>query len=855
MAPQDTNIDDYYSHIPSQDNGDEWEKKSVFKLKIKAKKPDQDEIEPVVSEPKIMLPQEEKPKIVIKKQPAVITFEERKVIKKEDPVPLPKRDFKPHNQDRSQFNRPQNNFQRPQNNFRRDENRPAQTSETVQTPTPRNFTPTPREDKLTLNNFPKREPAIRFEPRKEVETRSETPVTPRVSPVSIDSESLERFSANKKKNFWENKQPDSARKSPFSYNDDSKRFKWKKWFKFKAFEEDDGTFRRSKKSAWEKTEKNVDDIKQTLVDKSWQEVHLSDFLTVKEFSEKLWVPMSKIIWEFLKNGMMVNLNTRVDFDTCFIIAETFSIKVIKEVNWNVSIASVLEWNLEDLMKNDDPTKRIDRAPIISIMWHVDHWKTSILDYIRKTEVASWEAWGITQKIWAYQVEKHGKKITFLDTPWHEAFSIMRARWAKLTDIAIIVVAADEWMKPQTIESINHAKQAWVQIIVAVNKMDKPGANLDFVKWQLAEQWLHPEDWGGTTVVVPVSAHTWLWIETLLEMILLVSEMQELKADPTRSAIATVIESHLDSKLWSLATILVNSGTLNKSDYVVCWSAYWRLRFIKDYKWKNIDSAGPSMPVLISWLSSVVDWWDILQVTTDIETAKVKAHEFELVKASKSINQFEWASLELLLSRIKTWNLKQLKVVVKTDSNWSLEALKEALHKLWTNEIKVQIIHSWVWDINESDVIMAGTSQAILVWYNVWVWANAKHTLQNSKIEFINKKVIYHILEKLEWIITWMIDIKHDDVDLWEAKVKAIFFTSKDRMVIGCELKEWKVESKAKVRVVRNSKKAWSWDLVWLKHWVVDVNEILEWEFWIAFKWDTIIEVWDILEFYKIVQRK
>lgn len=839
MASQDTNYDDYYSQIPSTPT-DDTEKKASFKLKIKAKKNDSDEQktqeEAEISEEV----KEEKPKIVIKKQPAIISFEERKIIPKEV-----KEEKRFEHKKQEFYKKPFNNQARQDNWFRKE---PFVKKEEIVKP------------------FVKKEfkSPIEFHPRKQEEVKpveDKIDNKPKADVVSIDSESLERFSVNKKKWWFQDKKSFDSSKRPFSWNDfqdaDNQRFKWKKSLKVRWFsDDDDGSFRRSKK--WfvsEKKEKNVEDIKQTLVDKTWQEVYLADFLTVKEFSEKIWVPMSKIIWEFLKNWMMVNLNTRVDFDTCFIISEVFNIKAVKEQKDDVSIASLMEWNLEDLLKNDDPSKKITRAPIISIMWHVDHWKTSILDYIRKTEVAAWEAWWITQKIWAYQVEKNWKKITFLDTPWHEAFSIMRARWAKLTDIAIIVVAADEWMKPQTIESINHAKQAWVPMIVAVNKMDKAWANLDLVKWQLAEQWLQPEDWWWDTVIVPVSAHTWLWIETLLEMIILVAEMQDLKADPTRSAIATVIESHLDSKLGPLATILVNSWTLKKWDYVVCAASSWRLKFLKDYKWKNVEEAGPSAPLLISWLSQVVEWWDVLQVTQDIETAKQKAHEYELIKASKSLNQFEWASLELLLNRIKTWNLKQLKLVVKSDSNWSLEALKDALFKQSTQDTKIHIIHSWVWEINDSDVIMAWTSQAILVWYNVWIVWNAKQTLQNSKIEVINKKVIYHILEKIESIITWMIDIKHDDVDLWEAKVKAIFFTSKDKMVIGCELKEWKVESKSKVRVVRDGKKAWNGELVWLKHWVMEVSEITEWEFWIAFKWDVKIEIWDILEFYKVVQRK
>ncbi len=815
MQEKNTNIDDYYSQIPSQQQEDTWEKKVAIKLKIKAKIQEADEKPVILDEPaeeeKVVVKEEEKKEIKFKKQPSIITFEERKIIPKEEPK---------------------------------------------------------KEEPAVVEEIKAAEEEIpaKIEAKLEIKAEEATPS------VSIDSESLERFSNNKKRSFFD-KKPETAqaktetaqakpsfpqeRKEFFGWFDSNKKFKSKKTFKIRwALDEDDGTFRRAKKTLWmERKEKSLEEMKQILADKTGQEVALPDFLTVKEFSEKIWIPFSKIMSEFLKNGMMATLNTRVDFDTCFIISEVFNIKVVKEQNDEVSITSVIDWNLTDMLKNDDATKQVTRAPIISIMGHVDHGKTSILDYIRKTSVASWEAWGITQKIWAYQVVRDWKKITFLDTPWHEAFSIMRARWAKLTDIAIIVVAADEWMKPQTIESINHAKEAWVPVIVAVNKMDKVWANLDFVKGQLAEQWLQPEDWGWNTVVVPVSAHTWLGIDTLLEMILLVSEMQELKADPTRPAIATVIESHLDSRLGPLATVLVNSWTLRKWDCVVCAASAGRLKFLKDYKWKNIDEAGPSTPVLISWLSKVVEGWDILQVTPDIETAKNKAHEFELVRSSKSLNHFEWASLELLLNRIKTWNLKQLKLVVKAESNWSLEALKDALHKQWTAEIKTQIIHSWVGDINDSDVLMAGTSQAILVGYNVWIVSNAKHTLVNSKIEVINKKVIYHILEKIESIITWMIDIKHDDVDLWEAKVKAIFFSWKDRMVIGCEIKEWRVENRSKVRVIRDSKKVWSGDIISLKQWVIDVQEILEGEFGIAFKWDVSVEVWDILEFYKVVQRK
>jgi translation initiation factor IF-2 len=696
---------------------------------------------------------------------------------------------------------------------------------------------------------------------------------------SIDSDALNKKFWSWKKTFTNYKNNKNIKqdfnqfkksKDKFEFQNDH--FKWPKDYFKKSnnyrkplktigfLEEDNNNscfFKRSKKSSWWiGHEKNVDDIKQTLTDKTWQKIALKDFLTVKEFSDKIWIQLSKIIAEFLKNWMMVNLNTKVDFETCFIISEVFNITVFKEEQKDVSIASIIEWNISELLKNDDPEKSIVRPPIVSIMWHVDHGKTSILDYIRKTSIAWEEIWWITQKIWAYQVDRGDKKITFIDTPWHEAFGVMRARWARLTDIAIIVVAADEWIKPQTIESINHAKEANVPIIVAINKMDKAWANPEFVKWQLAEQWLQPEDWWWNTIIVPVSALTWLWIDTLLDMILLVAELQDLKADPERFAVATVIESKLDSKLWTLATVLINTWSLHKWDSIICWWSFWRIKFIKDYKWKNIDIAWPSFPVLISWLNNVVEWWDILQVVWDIEIARHKSHEFNLLRASKSINNFEWASLEMLLNRIKTWNLKQLKIVLKADSNWSLEAVKDALLKLSTKEIKVSIIHDWVWEVNNSDVLMAGTSQAILIWYNVWTIWQAKNILSNSKIEYINKKVIYHILEKVWAIITWMIDIKHEDLDLWQAKVKAIFFTSKDKLILWLDVLSWKIENKSKIRVIRNNKKVWNWEVLNLKSWITDVHEMLEkTECWIAFVWDIKVEVWDILEIFKIVQRK
>lgn len=604
------------------------------------------------------------------------------------------------------------------------------------------------------------------------------------------------------------------------------------------------------------SEKAVENIAQVLVDKTGQEVFLPEAVSVKEFSDKIGVPLARVIQELMKNGMLVTLNTQIDYDTCYLIGEALGIKVVREISNEVSVTDLLDGNLSALIGEEEAHLLMTRSPIVSIMGHVDHGKTSILDYIRKASVASGEAGGITQKIGAYQATHNGQKITFLDTPGHEAFSIMRARGAKLTDLAVIVVAADEGVKPQTIESINHAKAAEVPIIVAINKMDKAGANPDFVKGQLAEHGLHPEEWGGSTVVVPVSAHTGLGIEQLLEMIILSTEIMELKANPNRQAIGTVIESHLDPRVGALATILINTGSLKKGDYFQIGSISGRIRAMKDFKGKSLDEAGPSVPVQISGISDVVSGGDILRVAESAEVANTRAHEFSLAKGRRSIHAFDGASLDLLMNRIKGGSLKQLKIVLKCESNGSLEAIKVALQKLSTDETAVAIIHAGVGDITDSDVLMAGTSQALLVAYNVSVLPNARNTLSQSKIEFIDKKVIYHILERIEGIITGMVDPKYEEIELGSAIVKAIFYTAKERQIIGLGVKEGVIENKAKLRVIRDGKKVGVGEVGNLKAGPLDVHEVEAGsECGIFFKGDFKPEVGDIFEAYKFIIKK
>lgn len=802
MTDKNTNIDDYYAHIPGPqtESGDDANKKKGLKLKVKAKKVEetpqiQSEVAVIEAAPKAK--KEERGGLSIiwsdkpKQSPLTATIATKEPLMREARTPATPSTV----------------------------TAPAGSSQPVSTLI---YRPNPSQ----------------VAPRTE-EKRSVFTPTPR-------SDSGGGFGINK---------PKKGKGGAFS---DRSFPSAKKSFKTRSYEDEseDGGFRRSHKSTADKKERNVEEIKQTLVDKTGQEILLPEIVTVKEFSEKIGIPLPKIITELMKNGMMVTLNTKIDYDTCFLIGEIFKVTISREINTDVSVTSLMEGNIAELLKNDDTSKNLPRAPIVSVMGHVDHGKTSILDYIRSTEIVKGEAGGITQKIGAYQVEKNGKKITFLDTPGHEAFSIMRSRGAKLTDLAVIVIAADEGMKPQTIESINHAREAGVPMIIAVNKMDKPGANLDLIRGQLAEQGLQPEDWGGDTVVVPVSAHTGLGIDTLIDMILLSTEMMELTASKERPGIGTVIESHLDARLGPLATVLINAGAIRKGDYVVCASANGRIRFLRDFKGKNLDEAGPSVPVLISGLSSTVEGGDILQVMPDSVTAATKAHEFQLLKNKKSIHNFEGASLDLLLNRLKAGGLKQLKVVLKCDSNGSLEALKNALSKLSTAETKVTFIHSGVGDINDSDVLMAGTSQAILIAYNVNVGTRAKNTLANSKIEFIDKKVIYHVLERIEAIITGMVDTRYEDVELGEARVKAIFFTSKDKMIVGLEVLKGKIENRAKIRLIRDDKKAGSGEVANLKSGLLDVNEIEAGnDCGISYKGDHQPQVGDILDFYKTVIKK
>ena len=722
---------------------------------------------------------------------------------------------------------------------------------------PKDISPEP-ELKKESSPTPTRKPAVFTPPKRksnfQVISSVDSPV------IKSAKSSTEQKPWLTRKKTWTNDAPAGWSKKTNTFGPDkSKKWKlspyqWKK-YRWKVHYRDESRsswFVRSNKiKNQKKIEKSAEDIIQNLVDRKWEKVMIPDVLTLKEFSEKIGIAMSKLIAEFMKNGLIVNINSKVDFDTAAIIAEAFEIIVERDSSVWITVDDLLDGDIKDLLKEDDASNLEDRPPVISIMGHVDHGKTSLLDYIRNEKVADGEAGWITQSIGAYQAESNGQKITFIDTPGHEAFTIMRSRGAKSTDIAILVVAADEWVKPQTVESISHAKEAGIPVIVAINKMDKEWANPDHVKGQLSENGLVPEDWGGDTPMVPVSAKTWFGIDELLEIILLVSEMQSLKANPNRPGVATVIESHLDSKLGPVATVLINTWTIEKWDNIVCKDSYGKVKVLKNYASHGVKKAIPWDPVLIVGLDNVVGGWDILQVVSSNEKAREKSIEYKEALSHQKV--LDASGIDVLMSKIKAWNLQKLKIVLKADTNGSLEAIRNTLLKLSTEDTVVSVIHSWVWNVTEGDILMCNWSEAVLIGFGVSVVPTARRLLEETKIEYIDSKIIYHITEKIESIITWMYNPKEIEIPLCSAKVWGIFFTSKKFSIIGLIIKweDSRIENSAKIRITRADALIWKWEILSLKQWVEEVW-FIDWatECGIKFAWDIVPEMDDILEIYK-----
>ncbi len=526
------------------------------------------------------------------------------------------------------------------------------------------------------------------------------------------------------------------------------------------------------------------------------EIKIPDEITVGELAARLKVQAAEIIKRLMAVGVMASVSEVIDYDTAALVAMEIGAKVEREVF--VTIEERLFEQEEDTDEN-----LVKRCPVVVVMGHVDHGKTSLLDAIRKTNVTTGEAGGITQHIGAYQVTINGEPITFLDTPGHEAFTSMRARGAQITDIAVLVVAADDGIMPQTVEAINHAKAAGVSIIVAINKIDKPAANPEKVKQELTEYGLVPEEWGGDVICVPVSAKAGTNIDTLLEMINLVADVQELKANPDRMASGAVIEAKLDKGRGPVATILVQNGTLHTGDIIIAGSALGRVRVMQDDRGNRITEAGPSTPVEVTGLGEVPAAGDTFHAVEDERLAKELVEQRKQEAKEVQFSAYKKVTLDNLFSQISEGEMKELPIIVKADVQGSVEAVKQSLEKISNEEVRVRVIHGAVGAVSESDVMLANASNAIIVGFNVRPDPVAKEMADRDDVEIRLYRVIYDAIDEITDAMKGMLAPKYRDVDLGRAEVRQVYKISNVGTVAGCYVLDGKMARNAKIRVVRD----------------------------------------------------
>ena len=550
-------------------------------------------------------------------------------------------------------------------------------------------------------------------------------------------------------------------------------------------------------------------------------VLIPDEIAVGELASRMKKTGAEVVKQLMKNGVMASLSEIIDFDTAAIIAEELGCKVEREV------IVTIEEKLIDTAQ-DSAEDLVDRAPVVVVMGHVDHGKTSLLDRIRAANVASGEAGGITQHIGAYQVMVNNKPITFLDTPGHEAFTAMRARGAMITDIAILVVAADDGIMPQTVESINHAKAAGIPIIVAINKMDKPTANPEKIKQQLTEYELVSEEWGGDTILVPISAKTGDGVDKLLEMVALTAEMKELKANPNRTAHGAVIEARLDKGRGPVATLLIQNGTLHQGDVIIAGTAVGRVRAMTDAKGNKLEEAGPSVPVEIIGMGEVPGAGDDFHAVADERMARelVEQRKHELKQNTTGSNK-QKVSLEDLFSQIQEGELKDLNVIVKADVQGSAEAVRASLEKLTNEEVRVRVIHCAVGAISESDVMLAATSGAIIVGFNVRPDNNARDNAARLEVDMRMYRVIYDAIEEIETAMKGMLAPKFREVSLGQAEIREVFKITGAGIVAGCYVTEGKIQRGAQLRLMRENIVNHEGVIATLKRFKDDVKEVAQ----------------------------
>lgn len=575
---------------------------------------------------------------------------------------------------------------------------------------------------------------------------------------------------------------------------------------------------------------------------------LPEAMTIKELADMIKTPAAQIVKKLFMQGIMATPNHEIEFEQAAEIALEYN--YIAELEEKVDV-------IEELLREDeeDESLMVERPPVICVMGHVDHGKTSLLDAIRSTNVTRGEAGGITQHIGASVVTYNDKKITFLDTPGHEAFTSMRMRGAQATDIAILVVAADDGVMPQTVEAINHARAAGIEIIVAVNKVDKESANVDRVKQELAEYELIPEDWGGSTIFVPVSAHTGQGIDELLEMILLTSEVLELKANPKRNARGIVIEAQLDKGRGSVATVLVQKGTLRVGDSIVVGSAHGKVRAMTDDRGRRVKEAGPSTPVEIIGLNDVPNAGEIMIETDNEKIARSMAEEFIAYNREKMLADTKARlSLDDLFSQIQAGNVKELNLVVKADVQGSVEAVKQSLTKLSNEEVVVKVIHGGVGAINESDVILASASNAIIIGFNVRPDNMAKEIADREKVDLRLYRVIYNAIEDIENAMKGMLEPIYEEKVIGHAEVRQTFKASGIGTIAGSYVLDGVIKRGCRVRITREGELIFEGDLASLKRFKDDVKEVKAgYECGLVFEKFNDAKEEDIIEAYEMVE--
>jgi translation initiation factor IF-2 len=580
-------------------------------------------------------------------------------------------------------------------------------------------------------------------------------------------------------------------------------------------------------------------------------IELPASIVIRDLAQKIEKSPIDLIKKLMSNGVMATINQSVDFDTAAIVVAEYGFEAVPEVVEEAVIETgeVPLWR--QMIAGEDATKLTNRPPVVTILGHVDHGKTSLLDAIRQTDVAAGEAGGITQHIGAYQVELNGRVITFLDTPGHAAFTQMRARGAQGADIVVLVVAADDGVMPQTREAIAHAKAARVPIIVAMNKIDKANANPERVKQQLAEQELVPDEWGGNTMVIPVSAKQKQGIEDLLEGVLLVADNTSIKANPNGKVIGTVIEAELDKSRGVMATLLVQNGTLGSGDIVVAGTAHGRLRALSDYKGKPVKKAGPSMPVAVMGLSDVPSAGDLFEVVDSEREARVIVAERQALAKSQAQARKK-VSLEDLFASVQSGEARELNLIVKADVQGSLDPIVSELNKLGEGEIGIKILYAETGNIGDNDVMLASASNAIIIGFNVQADVSARRMAEKEGVDIRLYEIIYRMTEDIEKALSGMLEPETTEKVIGRAQVLAVFSASKFGKVAGCRVTEGELRRNAKVRLYRGTDLVFEGDMGSLRHEKDDVREVRQgYECGVGFKNFSDIQVGDQLVCYTV----